>query len=347
MPYKTGDNADRAVSGTTQYHPKHRLASDMLARFDNLFPVWAILLCAISLLFNSSFSGLQFAIVPLLSGVMFMMGLTLSKADFQRIVASPKPVVVGVVLQFLLMPLLALVLAKMLQLNTQLTAGMVLVGSCAGGTASNVMCYLAKGDVALSISMTMTSTLVGVIATPLLCSFYLSETVSVDTSGLLLSIVQIVFVPVLLGVICNHYLRTGITRIEKYLPTLSMLLILLIIAIIVALNASSLAETGLLVLVAVVLHNTLGLTGGFYCSRLLGLDLKQSQTIAIEVGMQNSGLGVALALEFFSATAALPGALFSIWHNISGSLLAATWSKKRSSLEYILKDEATIKPLDK
>lgn len=319
----------------------------MLSRFNNLFPLWAVLLSGFAFFFNGVFSGLQFAIVPLLAAVMFMMGLTLSKADFQRIVAQPKPVLVGVLLQFLLMPLLAIVLSKMLQLNAQLTAGMVLVGSCAGGTASNVMCYLAKGDVALSISMTMTSTLVGVIATPLLCSFYLSETIAVDTLGLLLSILQIVLIPVLLGTVCNHYISATVTRIEPVLPTLSMLVILLIIAIIVALNAASLADIGLLVLIAVMLHNLLGLAGGFYCSRLMGFDLKQSQTIAIEVGMQNSGLGVALALQYFSATAALPGAIFSVWHNISGSILASAWGKKRSSLEYLLKDEANLKTMEK
>jgi len=319
----------------------------MLTRFNNLFPLWAMLLSIFALLFNGVFSGLQFAIVPLLAAVMFMMGLTLGKADFQRIIAAPKPVIVGVVLQFLLMPLIAILLSKMLQLNTQLTTGMVLVGCCAGGTASNVMTYLAKGDVALSISMTMISTLIGVIATPLLCSFYLSETIAVDTSGLLFSILQIVFVPVLFGVVCKAYLHAPVARIEPALPTISMLIILLIIAIIVALNAASLAEVGLLVLVAVVLHNLLGLAGGFYCSRLMGFDLKQSQTIAIEVGMQNSGLGVALALQFFSPTAALPGAIFSIWHNISGSILASSWGKKRSSLEYLLQDEANTKPADK
>ena len=242
------------------------------------------------------------------------------------------------------MPILALTFSKMLQLSNQLTIGMVLVGSCAGGTASNVVCYLAKGDVALSISMTMVSTIVGVIATPLLCSFYLSATISVDTWALLLSIVQMVFIPVMLGFTCKYFLE-GITQVvEPLIPTLSVLLILLIIAIVVALNAERLLDVGLITLIAVVLHNLSGLAGGFYVSRLFGLDIKQSQTIAIEVGMQNSGLGVALATQFFSATAALPGALFSVWHNISGSLLASLWGRKRTSLEYILRDQESSPP---
>jgi BASS family bile acid:Na+ symporter len=313
----------------------------MLVSVNNLFPLWALLVSAIAFFFNAPFSALNVAIIPLLATIMFMMGLTLSKEDFKRIALDPKPVIVGVLLQFLLMPILALTFSKMLQLSNQLTIGMVLVGSCAGGTASNVICYLAKGDVALSISMTMISTLVGVIATPLLCSFYLSETISIDTWALLLSILQMVFIPALLGFSCKLFFSSFISKIEKVIPTLSILMILMIIAIVVALNASRLLEIGLVTFVAVALHNLSGLVGGFYISRLLGINLQQSQTIAIEVGMQNSGLGVALATQFFSATAALPGALFSIWHNISGSLLASLWGSKRTSLEYILRDEAT------
>jgi BASS family bile acid:Na+ symporter len=242
------------------------------------------------------------------------------------------------------MPVMALTFSKMLQLSNQLTIGMVLVGSCAGGTASNVVCYLAKGDVALSISLTMVSTLIGVIATPLLCAFYLSETVSVDILALLFSIVQIVFIPVLLGFSCKFFMNDFTNRVDPFIPTLSVLIILLIIAIVVALNADRLLDVGLITLIAVILHNLSGLAGGYYISRLIGLDIKQSQTVAIEVGMQNSGLGVALATQFFSATAALPGALFSVWHNISGSLLASIWSRKRASLEYLLKDEESSLP---
>jgi len=318
----------------------------MLDKFNSLFPLWALLISIIAFFFSAPFAALAPIIVPLLAAVMFMMGLTLTEADILRVAKEPKPILVGVVLQFLLMPILALTLAKMLQLSNQLTIGMVLVGSCAGGTASNVVCYLAKGDVALSISMTLMSTLVGVIATPLLCAFYLSATVSVDTLALLLSILQMVFIPVVLGFGCKFYFGSIAARIEPLIPSLSVATILLIIAIVVALNADRLLDVGLVTLIAVVLHNLSGLAGGFYVSRLLGLDLRQSQTIAIEVGMQNSGLGVALATQFFSATAALPGALFSVWHNISGSLLASHWGRRRTSLEYLIRDEASTPPTD-
>ena len=314
-----------------------------MTRFNQLFPVWALCLSCIAFVASDFLSSFEEAIVPLLAAVMFMMGLTLTQKDFKRISKEPKAVFIGVLLQFLLMPVLALTLAGMLQLSNQLTAGMVLVGSCAGGTASNVMTYLAKGDVALSISMTMASTLIGVFATPFLCAFYLSETVSVDTRGMLLSIMQMVFLPVFAGVIVNHLLQTQVVKFERFFPSLSILLILCIIAIVVALNSERLVDIGLLTLVAVILHNSLGLASGFFVSRLFGFNLKQSHTIAIEVGMQNSGLGVALALQYFSPTAALPGALFSVWHNVSGSMLASAWGKKRDSIEYLIKDQEHIK----
>ena len=314
-----------------------------MTRFNQLFPVWALCLSCIAFVASDFLSSFEEAIVPLLAAVMFMMGLTLTQKDFKRISKEPKAVFIGVLLQFLLMPVLALTLAGMLQLSNQLTAGMVLVGSCAGGTASNVMTYLAKGDVALSISMTMASTLIGVFATPFLCAFYLSETVSVDTPGMLLSIMQMVFLPVFAGVIVNHLLQTQVVKFERFFPSLSILLILCIIAIVVALNSERLVDIGLLTLVAVILHNSLGLASGFFVSRLFGFNLKQSHTIAIEVGMQNSGLGVALALQYFSSTAALPGALFSVWHNVSGSMLASAWGNKRDSIEYLIKDQEHIK----
>lgn len=310
-----------------------------MSRLTTLFPLWAILLSGVAFFFSEPFSSLASWIIPLLAGVMFTMGLTLKAADFKRILQDPRPILVGILLQFILMPLLAVVLAKMFGLSNQLTAGLVLVGCCAGGTASNVISYLARADLALSISMTVCSTLVGVVATPLLTGFYLSTTINVDTIGMLASIIQIVLIPVLAGITLSHFFPELIRPLTPALPALSILIILTIIAIVVALNSDSLLEVGALTLVAVVLHNLGGMCGGFYLSRLMGFDTRQSHTIAIEVGMQNSGLGVALALEFFSATAALPGALFSVWHNISGSLLASQWSRKRESLDYLLQDE--------
>lgn len=315
----------------------------MLSKFNQFFPLWAALLSLVAFFSNEFFSAFETLIIPLLGLVMFLMGLNLKTADFLQIIKEPKPVLVGVMLQFVLMPIFALTLSAMLGLSNQLTVGMVLVGCCAGGTASNVICYLAKGELALSISMTLTSTLIGVVLTPLLATFYLSESVSVDILGMLQTMLQIVLMPLITGCALNHFAPAKVAAIEFLLPSIAIVLILMIISIIVALNANRLIDIGVVTMLAVILHNLGGLMGGFYISRLFGFDLRRSQTIAIEVGMQNSGLGVALALQYFSATAALPGALFSVWHNISGSLLASHWSKKRSSLEYILQDDELTK----
>ncbi|MDB9982092.1 bile acid:sodium symporter family protein [Gammaproteobacteria bacterium] len=308
------------------------------SRLTKLFPILAIAVAATGALRPDSFVAAQFTIIPLLASIMFMMGLTLTRDDAQRIARDPRPVAVGVALQFLLMPILALTLAKLLQLSTPLTVGMVLVGSCAGGTASNVICFLARGDVALSVSMTFVSTLIGVVATPLLSQFYLAEQVAVDELAMIKSLLQIVFVPVVTGACFRAVLPRISAALQPALPLCSVICILLIIGIVVALNAPQLRGIGPLIVLAVILHNALGIAGGFTLSRLFGFDLKQSQTIAIEVGMQNSGLAAALSLQFFSATAALPAALFSIWHNISGALLAGHWGRQRDSLKYLLAD---------
>lgn len=300
--------------------------------FNRLFPLWALLFAAGAYWLPQFFVGYVGLIVPLLAMVMFFMGLTLGADDFKRLLRSPRPVAIGVGLQFLLMPLLAWLLVHALQLPEQLAVGLILVGCCSGGTASNVICYLARGNVALSITMTMVSTIVGVVATPLLVGLYIERTIEVDRLAMLLSIVKMVLAPVAAGVALNFFLAHKIKALEPLLAALSIIAIALIIAIIVAVNGSGLAEVGMLTLLAVALHNTLGLAAAYGCCRLLGMDLRDSRSIAIEVGMQNSGLGVALALKYFSAMAALPAALFSIWHNLAGALLAGVW---RSSAESI------------
>lgn len=318
----------------------------MLNRLTTLFPLWALLISLLAFAAREPIAGLQPAIVPLLALIMFVMGLTLKLADCRRLVARPLPIFVGVGLQYTLMPLLALTLANMLELSTQLTIGMVLVGSCAGGTASNVMTYLARGDLALSISMTLFSTLLGIVLTPLLAAFYLSETVAVDVWAMLINMLQIVLLPVLGGLLVGHLAAGLVARVEQWLPAVAIVCILIIIAVVVALNAGQLLDVGLLTLLAVILHNCLGLSGGFFLSRLFGLDMRQSQTIALEVGMQNSGLAATLALQFFSATAALPAALFSVWHNLSGSLLASWWARRRYSLDYMIRDAEFLRRAD-
>ncbi|WP_186073384.1 ketopantoate/pantoate/pantothenate transporter PanS [Burkholderia gladioli] len=298
----------------------------MLARVTRLFPLWAVLISLAAYFSPASFSPVAPHVTALLTLIMLSMGVTLSLADFRRVFTRPAPVITGIVLHYLVMPLAAWALAKVLRMPPDLTAGMVLVGSVASGTASNVMIYLARGDVALSVTISALSTLVGVFATPLLTRLYVDASIAVDVHGMLMSILQIVALPIVVGLIVNHLLRRAVNAIEPYLPLVSMVSILLIIAAVVAGTRNSIASVGLVVMVGVVLHNAIGLLGGYWGGRLLGFDEAVCRTLAIEVGMQNSGLAATLGKLYFTPIAALPGALFSVWHNLSGSLLAGYWA---------------------
>ncbi len=292
---------------------------------NRLFPLLAVIFSLAAWYEPQPLLGLKDAIVPLLSVVMFCMGLTLRWADFRRVWNKPQPIALGVLLQFVLMPLLAWALVHALSLPQELAIGLIIVGACAGGTSSNVMTYLAGGDVALSVSMTLMSTLWGVVLTPWLVAFYASADVAVDTSAMILSIAQIVVLPVAAGLLCNQFLPQIGQSLSSRLPDIAALFILFIIAIIVALNADEIATMGISAAFAVILHNLLGLALAYAIARWNGHTEVEARTIALEVGMQNSGLGVALAVKFYGPVAALPGALFSVWHNISGSALAGWW----------------------
>ncbi|KZN56181.1 hypothetical protein N474_12940 [Pseudoalteromonas luteoviolacea CPMOR-2] len=306
----------------------------MLNRIIQFFPLWALLLSAIAFASPEIFAQFKFAIIPLLSVIMLSMGLTLTLADFSRVGKSLKAVLLGVSLQFIVMPLVAMLLIYTLQLSATLSIGMILVGCVAGGTASNVMCFLAKGDVALSISMTAISTLLGVILTPLLISFYVGQLVEIPILAMMLNLIKIVLAPVLLGLVLNMRFKNTIKTVQHILPLISMLAIIFIIAVIVALNKSQIMALGPFILVAVILHNGIGLLAGYWVTRWCGFHERVCRTIAFEVGMQNSGLAVALAMKFFAPySAALAGTLFSIWHNISGSILASYWSRRPTSDE--------------
>jgi BASS family bile acid:Na+ symporter len=228
------------------------------------------------------------------------------------------------------MPLAALMAAKIFGLNPQLAAGLVLVGTCPGGTASNVMTYLAGGAVALSITLTAVSTLLSVVATPTITWLLVDQSVPVPVLSMLRTIFVIVIVPVTVGVVVNQRWGDAIERIKRFSPVLSVSAIVLIIAIVVAGNRNELMHIGPGVLAAVGLHNGLGLGVGYGLSKLLRFTEAEARTLAIEVGMQNSGLGVVLSHRYFSALAALPGAVFSIWHNLTGSILASLWSNRLS-----------------
>jgi BASS family bile acid:Na+ symporter len=299
-----------------------------MQRLTLLFPLWALLLSALALWQPEPFTAAKPAIVPLLGLVMFGMGMTLTWQSFAQVLRRPRRIGLGLGLQYLVMPLAAWVIGLALHLPTALLAGLVLVGACPGGTASNVICYLARGDVALSITLTTLSTLLAIVATPLLTWLYIGERVPVPVFDMLLSIFKIVLLPVALGVAVNTLAGRRLEALKHVFPLLSVGAIVAIIAIVVALNRESLATIGPIVIVAVMLHNTIGLTAGYAAGLLLTRDERTARTLAIEVGMQNSGLAVALAVKYFAAAAAVPGALFSIWHNLSGAMLAAWWSRR-------------------
>jgi BASS family bile acid:Na+ symporter len=293
-----------------------------------LFPLWAILISVLAFLTPATFMPFGPWVTLLLSLIMFCAGVTLRFSDFRRIAARPGPVLAGLGLHYLIMPLAAWGIARALGMSPELATGMVLVGSVASGTGSTVMVFLSGGDVALSVTISALSTVVGVVATPLLTRLYVSHGIAVDVRGLLLSILQIVALPVAFGLVVNHFAHRVVRHFEPALPPISMVSILLIIGAVVAASQGSIATVGPLVLVGVVLHNGIGLLGGYWGGRLLGFDESVCRTLALEVGMQNSGLAATLGRIYFSPLAALPGALFSVWHNLSGSALATLWASR-------------------
>ncbi len=300
----------------------------MLKKVSSLFPIWAIVFSIICYLQPNLVVGFKSWIIPLLMLIMFCMGITLKVEDFKRVLKKPVIIAIAVFLQFLIMPLAAFIISKCFNLSTELLIGMVLVGAVSGGTASNVIAYLAKADVALSITMTIVSILLSIIITPYLTLFYVGQTVPVPAFDMLFSILKIVFIPVVIGLILNHFFYKNIEKRHDFFAFLSIVSILFIIGIIIGINQSKISSLALSLMLAIILHNLIGLVLGYYIPKLMGYDKKSCKTVAIEVGMQNSGLAVVLAMKYFTPLSALPGAIFSIWHNISGSIIAGYWSKK-------------------
>ena len=286
-----------------------------------------LLVAVVSLCLPASFQWVDtWAINPMLGVIMFGMGLTLSPHDFRIVLSRPKDILIGCLAQFTVMPLLAWGLTWIFSLPKELALGVILVGCCPGGTASNVITYLAKGDLALSVGMTATSTLLAPILTPLLVWLMAGTMVDVDTLGMLQSIVYVVIAPIIIGLLCQRYLPQATKSVVPYLPAFSSIVIAFVVGIIVSHNADRLLVGGLVVILVVMAHNLLGLSIGFLLGRLIRLPKPKCVAVSIEVGMQNSGLASSLAVLHFAAypLATIPGAIFSVWHNISGAL-AAKW----------------------
>ena len=287
----------------------------------------------VALIVPSAFSGIKPTVInPLLGVIMFGMGMALRLEDFKIVFSRPKDVIIGCVAQFTVMPLLAWGLAKAFQLDEALAVGVVLVGCCPGGTASNVITYLAKGDLALSVGMTGVSTLLAPLLTPLLTWAFAGKSVDVDVVGMLLSILWVVILPIVAGLVVKGLWPKFTERMTAYLPAVSSLAIAFIVLIIISANAQKLLMGGMVIILVVVLHNLCGLSLGWLIGKLLRLTDTKRRAISIEVGMQNSGLASSLATLHFSAypMATIPGAIFSVWHNISGALVARLYARTPS-----------------
>lgn len=287
--------------------------------------ILVLLVAALALAIPASFAWIRpSAINWLLCIIMCGMGLNLKLEDFKVVFSRPKDILIGTLAQFSIMPLLAYALVKAFSLPEELGIGIILVGCCPGGTSSNVITYLAKGDLALSVGMTGISTLLAPIMTPLLVYLLAGTSVDVDVVGMLISIVQVVILPICLGLIIGQYAPKVAEKISPALPGVSTMAIAAIVGCVISANASRVLDSSWVVLIAVILHNVCGYGLGYLLGTLIGLSRPKLTAVAVEVGMQNSGLATSLSTIHFAMypMATLPGALFSVWHNFSGAMFA-------------------------
>ena len=304
-----------------------RKVCDFIARW---IGVLVLVMALAAFLFPAPLGAIDtWYINPMIGLIMFGMGLTLSAQDFRVVFSRPKDVLMGCLAQFTIMPIMAWLLSQIFSLPKELTLGMILVGCCPGGTASNVITFLARGDLALSVGMTATSTILAPVLTPLLVWLLAGTMVNVDTIGMLLSIVYVVIAPIVIGLLCQRHLPILTRRMVPYLPAFSSIMITLTVGIVVSHTSDKLLAGGFIVILAVMLHNLSGLAFGYTLGKLLHLSREKCIAVSIEVGMQNSGLASSLAVLHFAAfpLATIPGAIFSVWHNISGALVAKWYTK--------------------
>lgn len=308
----------------------------------NTFAVWVILFAALAFALPGGFTWIAPYINLLLGIIMFGMGLTLKVKDFKQVVKAPKEVITLAVAQYTIMPLIAVGLVFLFQLPPEIAIGVILVGCSPGGTSSNVMTFLAKGNMALSVTATSVTTLLAPIVTPALTLLLASAWLPVSFSAMFISIIQIVLVPIALGVAVQYLLGSKVEQAVGVLPLISVLGIIGVITAVVSNNVENILTSGLLIFAVVILHNLLGYLTGFLLGKVLRFDLRDTKTLSIEVGMQNSGLAATLAATHFSPIAAVPGALFSVWHNISGSLAANWLSKLKTDSKMTEEDIETV-----
>ncbi len=289
-----------------------------------------IIFSVIAFFYPKGFSWATNYTTMFLGAAMFGMGLTIKAEDFRIVFTRPKDLCIGFILQYTVMPLAAFALAKAFGLSADLALGVILVGCCPGGTASNVITYVAKGDVPLSVGMTIVSTLLAPLCTPVLVYFLAGSWVEVSLVTMMISVVKVVLIPVLAGILIYRIFPKQVDAVREMLPLVSVIAIVMIISGIVGSNAEKIMTCGLLVMVVVAIHNTIGLALGTVAAKLMKLEEKKVTAIGIEVGMQNSGLAISLATANFAANplATLPGAIFSVWHNISGTIYAGIRNRR-------------------
>lgn len=274
--------------------------------------------------------------IPYLLGIVMLgMGLTLTFKDFAEVTKNPKSVIIGVIAQFVVMPSVAYGLAKAFNLPADLAIGVILVGCCPGGTSSNVMTYLARGNTALSVACTTISTLLAPVLTPVIFYLFASQWLEINATAMFISVLQMVLLPIFVGVVIRTIFKQKVEQFSQTMPLISVIAIVLIVTAVVSVSRDRIIESGLLIFAVVALHNGLGYLIGYLASRLLKLPIADSKAVAIEVGMQNSGLGAALAALHFKANPiiAVPSAVFSFWHNISGPILAMIFAKMKNDNE--------------
>ena len=299
------------------------------------FAIWVILFSGLALYSPETFVWLKTYITWMLGIIMFGMGMTMTLGDFKGVLHNPKAVTPGVFAQFLVMPALAFLLCQLFNLPTEIAIGVILVGCCPGGTASNVITFMAKGSTALSVACTSVSTILAPILTPAIFYVLASQWIDINAMSMLKSILQVVLFPIVLGLLARAILKNKVDHYIQVMPLISVVAIVAIVAAIIAGSKAQILESGLMISGVVILHNGLGLLLGYWAGRMFKLPYADCKAISIEVGMQNSGLGVALAAVHFalSPITAVPSAIFSLWHNISGSALATYWAAKADKTE--------------
>ncbi|MBU0438221.1 MULTISPECIES: bile acid:sodium symporter family protein [Staphylococcus] len=294
----------------------------------NTFLVWMLIAAIIGFFFPNQLATLSGWVPYLLGIVMLGMGLTIDPKDFKIVFQSPKAVGIGVILQYTIMPVTAYLIAKLFHLPPEVAIGVILVGCCPGGTSSNVMSYLANANVALSVAITSVSTLLAPILTPALIYLFAHQWLQVSFMSMFWSVIQVILIPIIIGFILQKVFKKFAEKSATALPIVSVIAISLILASVVGGSKSQILQTGLLIFAVVILHNIIGYTLGYTLAKIFKLERADKKAVSIEVGMQNSGLAVSLATVHFSPLAAVPGAVFSLVHNITGPILAKYWHKK-------------------